>query len=81
MPPDAVYMELTLRDGRKLTKKVEHARGSLKNPLTDAQLEEKFRRLCKGILRPPQVARLIEQCHGLADLPDVGELARGSAVS
>lgn len=74
-------MELRLVDGRTLTKHIEHALGSLKNPLSDSQLDEKFTRLCDGILKPAQVKILIEKCHGLADLSDVGSVARGAAVS
>lgn len=81
MPADAVTMELRLTDGRALTKHVEHALGSLKNPLSDAQLDEKFARLCEGILKPARVKRLIEQCHGLAELPDVGAVAREAAAT
>jgi 2-methylcitrate dehydratase PrpD len=54
MPADAVHMALTLRDGRKLVKYVEHALGSLKRPLTDLQLDEKFCRLCGPHLGPPK---------------------------
>ena len=79
MPADAVTMELTLRDGRKLKKHVEHALGSLENPLTDGQLDDKFRRLCAGILNDTQVEQLIEQCHSLMELPDVGVIARTAA--
>jgi len=80
MPADAVTMELQLVDGRTLTKHVEHALGSLENPLGDAQLAEKFTRLCADILTPAQVKRLMQQCHGLTDLPDVGAVARGAAA-
>ena len=77
---DEVRMELTLRDGRKMTKHVEHALGSLKRPLTEAQLDEKFRRLCSDILPPAQVEQLIEQCHTLTELPDVAQVARSAAA-
>jgi 2-methylcitrate dehydratase PrpD len=81
MPADAVHMELTLRDGRKIMKDIEHALGSLKNPLSDALLTDKFRRLCDGILEPTEIERLIEQCLRLVELHDVGEIARGSLVA
>ena len=81
MPADAVMMELRLTDGRTLSRHVEHALGSLKNPLSDAQLDDKFTRLCEGILKPAQVKKLIEECHKLADLPDVGAVARGAAAT
>jgi 2-methylcitrate dehydratase PrpD len=80
MPADAVEMELTLKGGRKLAHHIEHALGSLKNPLTDAQLDEKFRRLCADILPTSQIDRLIEQCHTLGTLSDVGEVARAAAA-
>ncbi len=78
---DEVRMELTLRDGRRMSKHVEHALGSLKRPLTDEQLDEKFRRLCSDILPLGQVRQLIEQCHALAELPDVAQVARASAAT
>ena len=81
MPADAVYMDLTLRDGRKITKRVEHARGSLKRPLSEAELERKFRNLCEGILPGAQVDRLVAQCRTLAELPDVADIARLAAAA
>jgi len=78
---DEVRMELVLRDGRRLTRHVEHALGSLKQPLTDAQLEEKFRRLCADILKPQQIDRLVEYCTTIVELPDVERIARTAAVS
>jgi 2-methylcitrate dehydratase PrpD len=78
---DETRMALTLRDGRCLTRHVQHALGSLKRPLSDAQLEEKFRRLCADLLKPQQIERLIEDCGRIAELPDVERIARGSAVS
>lgn len=81
MPADAVYMELTLRDGRKIAKRVEHARGSLKRPLSEAELERKFRGLCEGILPGAQVDRLVAKCRGLVELPDVADIARLAAAA
>jgi 2-methylcitrate dehydratase PrpD len=81
MPADAVTMELIHRNGKRFTKRVEHARGSLKRPLSDAELERKFRGLCEGILPGAQVDRLVEQCRGLAELPEVAGLARLAAAA
>ena len=71
MPADAVHMELTLRDGRKLVKYVEHALGSLKRPLTDLQLDEKFCRLCEPPLGAAQISELIKLTRDLPNLPDI----------
>jgi len=79
MPADAVHMELTLRDGRKLVKYVEHALGSLKRPLTDLQLDEKFCRLCEPPLGAAQISELLKLTRDLPNLPDVSVLARATA--
>ena len=81
MPADAVRMEVTLRDGGKFSKHVEHALGSLKNPLSNAALDEKFRRLCAGHIKPQQIEALISLCRTLPGLPDVARLARAAAAS
>jgi 2-methylcitrate dehydratase PrpD len=81
MPADAVYMELIQRNGNVITKRVEHARGSLKRPLSEVELERKFRGLCEGILPGARVDRLVEQWRGLAELPDVASIARLAAAA
>jgi 2-methylcitrate dehydratase PrpD len=46
----AVVVTMRLNDGRVLTKKVEHAIGSMQRPMTDAQLSEKFLHLSTPVL-------------------------------
>lgn len=77
---DEVHIELTLRDGRKLHKHVEHALGSLKRPLNNEQLESKFRDLASDIMPRSQTEELIRLCWRLPGLKDVSEVARKSAV-
>jgi 2-methylcitrate dehydratase len=52
MYPNAVgnIVTVELRDGRKLTKRVDHARGHAKNPMTDDQVRTKFHRLADPVL-------------------------------
>lgn len=76
---DEVHIEVRLRDGRLLRKHVEHALGSLKRPLTDSQLEEKFRDLSNEVLPEGQTEKLIELCWSLGRLRDVSEIARAAA--
>lgn len=80
MPADAVRMEVKLRDGRVLTQQIEHALGSLKNPLTDAQLDRKFERLCSPFMTSANIEKLVTLCRSLADLPDVAPLARAAGI-
>lgn len=77
---DEVRIELTLKDGRKLYKHVDHALGSLKRPLSDKQLESKFRDLASDIMPESQTEELIGTCWRLSELEDVSEVARKSAV-
>src|ERR1700761_9114666 len=48
--PEQVDMTITLKDGRKLHKFIEHAIGSTEVPMSDQQLEKKFSDLAEGIL-------------------------------
>jgi hypothetical protein len=60
-------------DGRTFTKSLDHSLGNLKRPLSDAQLEAKFRDQA-GVLPAPQVDALIEECWCIETLDDVGKL-------
>lgn len=74
-------VRISLADGRRHELFVEHARGALERPMTDAELEAKFRNLAATELAPPAVERLIEQCRSLARLPDAAVIARGSVAA
>jgi 2-methylcitrate dehydratase PrpD len=63
-----------LKDGRRVHVHVEHAIGSLQNPMTDAQLETKFHALSDAILGTEATSRLIESCWNTADLKDLRSL-------
>jgi len=76
---DQVRIAVTLRDGRRLEKFVEHAVGSAKNPLPDAQIEAKVRGLAEGVLPGERVQRVIDFCWGLERAKGAGELARLAA--
>ena len=64
-----------LKDGRTEKVFIEHAIGSLERPLSDAQLEAKFRDLAEPVIGRQQAGRLIEACRRLGDSPDAATLA------
>ena len=70
---------IRLTDGRTVSKHVEHALGTLQRPMSDADLEAKFRGLIAGILDTKQADELIRLCWTVATLPDAGEIARRAA--
>ncbi|HZH08328.1 MAG TPA: MmgE/PrpD family protein, partial [Lautropia sp.] len=73
---DEASSEVTaiLRDGRREHVFVEHAIGSLENPLSDRQLEEKFEALAEPVIGKERVGRLMASCWKLGDAPDVAQL-------
>ncbi|MFT5448664.1 MAG: 2-methylcitrate dehydratase PrpD [Gammaproteobacteria bacterium] len=68
-----VFIRLT--DGRLFERRVEHALGTLERPMSDADLEVKFRALAKGILTEQQCMDLIERCWAVETLPDAGAIS------
>ncbi len=78
---DQVDMTITLNDGRTLHKFIEHAVGSQDNPMTDAQLEEKFTGLAEGILPAGQTRALMDLCWNAWDLDDAGKIGRAGAAA
>jgi len=60
-PPDRPSrVTLQLRGGRTLTREVAYPRGDYRDPLTDDELADKFRRLSRGALSPAAQERAIE---------------------
>ena len=79
LKPDQVDMTVTTTDGRRLHQFIEHAVGSQDQPMTDAQLEDKFTGLAEEILPRDRMRRLMDLCWGAWDLPDAGEIGRAGA--
>ena len=78
---DQVRIAILLKNSRRLEKFVEHAIGSAKNPMSNAQLEGKFNGLTDGILPTARVSRLIELCWNLEHAADAAELARQGSLA
>jgi 2-methylcitrate dehydratase PrpD len=70
---------ILLRNGDRLAVFVEHAVGSVENPMSDRMLDDKFRGLSAGNLSPGDTDRLIDLCRGADKLADAGEIARNAA--
>jgi 2-methylcitrate dehydratase PrpD len=75
---DQARIEVTLTDGRILSRFVEQSLGNIHKPMTDRQLDEKFRQQAVLALPGPQVEDLIATCWRLSELPDVGALVRAA---
>jgi 2-methylcitrate dehydratase PrpD len=75
---DQVHITIRVKTGKTLEKFVEHAIGSIDRPMSDADLEAKFRSFAQGILSPAETDRVIRLCWDVARLADVAEVARGT---
>jgi len=67
-------LEIVLKSGERKTVRVEYHRGHFKNPMTDAEMEEKFRSMAQKHLSADRVDRLLRQLWGLETVPKVAEL-------
>ncbi len=66
------------RDGGKFDRHVAHALGTLARPMSDADLEAKFRGLVRDVLAPARIEEAIQLCWQAAALEDAGALARAA---
>jgi 2-methylcitrate dehydratase PrpD len=73
---DAAHVRIRLKDGRLLERHVAHALGSLENPMSDRDLEEKFRNLSASVLDGAAIDAIVAACWSLERIEDGGRLAR-----
>jgi 2-methylcitrate dehydratase PrpD len=77
---DQVRITITLKDGAKLEKYIEHAVGSVSNPMSDKDLEAKFAAQAEGILPGDQARLAMDLCWGVETLPNAGALAEAAST-
>ncbi len=73
---DAARVRVRLKDGRVVERFVAHALGSLARPMTDGDLERKFRALCAPVLSGDAIESVLAACWRLEQSADAGALAR-----
>ena len=73
---DAAHVRIRLKDGRALDRHVEHALGSLENPMSDRDLEAKFRDLTRNVLDDTAIDAIVAACWALDRSANTGALAR-----
>jgi 2-methylcitrate dehydratase PrpD len=75
---DAVRIEVELAGGERVKKVVEHALGNLARPMSDRELEEKFRDQALRVLPAARVAALMGVCWQIGELDDMQKLIEGT---
>ncbi len=73
---DAAHVRIRLKDGRVLERHVAHALGSRERPMSDRDLEAKFRDLSAAVLDASTIESIVAACWALETNADSGGLAR-----
>jgi len=73
-------LEVVLKSGARKTSRVEYHRGHFKNPMTDAELEEKFRLMAQKQLPADRVDKLLQLLRGIENEPQVTNLIAATLV-
>jgi len=68
------FVDLTLKDGRVLTSRIDYCSGEPENPLSKERLEEKFRNVARTVLDEKSMAAVIKAVDELDGIADVREL-------
>jgi 2-methylcitrate dehydratase len=72
--------EVVLKSGARKTVRVEYHRGHFKNPMTDAEMEEKFRLMAQKHMRADRVDTLVRILWGIENEPQVSALITATRV-
>jgi 2-methylcitrate dehydratase len=69
-----VVVKITTTDGKQFTKQVDYPKGDPRNPLTDAEVEEKFDALAEPVLTDERRKRVKDAVWRLDGLSSITEL-------
>jgi 2-methylcitrate dehydratase len=73
-------LELLLKSGVRKTFRVEYHRGHFKNPMTDSEVESKFRKMAQNCLPPDRIERLLSTIWNTEDQPDLSNLISATVI-
>ena len=71
---NASDLVIRLKNGKTIRREAVYSRGHHKNPMSDGELEEKFKRLAKGRISREKTERIISSVWNLDRERDVGKL-------
>ena len=78
---EQVRATIVMKDGRRLEKFIEHVFGSVERPMSDTDLENKFRGLAEGVLPDNQIRALIARCWDVERLQSAADVATAARRS
>ena len=80
--PEAMLcdVEVVTKSGQRYTATVPYHKGHYQNPMTDAEVEAKFRSLAEPLIPTAQTDALLEKLWRLEEVADIGEVVRLTGV-
>jgi len=75
---EEAFVAIRLRDGRILSRHIEHAIGSVENPMSNESLEHKFIDQAQGVMPDKKLRNLIDLCWRIESMRDVKQLTRAA---
>lgn len=73
-------LKIKTKDGQEFSKQVDFPRGHAENPMTDEEVEAKFRRLASRVLSEGQIDYLLSQLWRLEEQDEIGGILEAFAV-
>jgi 2-methylcitrate dehydratase len=80
--PEAMLcdLEVVMISGQRHSTQVEYHTGHYKNPMSDSELEDKFRSLVLELLSPSQTDALLDRLWHLEEVADIGDIVRMTRI-
>jgi 2-methylcitrate dehydratase len=67
-------IEVMLRSGEKFVRDVRYAKGHPKNPLTDDEIETKFRKLSREVMSHQQIDTVLKELWHIEEVDDISDI-------
>lgn len=67
-------IEVITKSGEKHVREIRYAKGHPKNPMTDQEIETKFRKLAEPVLKPSQIKQILDRLWHLEEVRDLREV-------
>jgi 2-methylcitrate dehydratase PrpD len=78
--PRSGLVEVTLRDGRRVSHFTRHAPGTKENPVSVDGVNEKVRDLIAPVIGPQRTEEVIRRVHAIEQIANVRDFVRSSLV-
>jgi len=70
------YVEIKTKSGESYSCQVDYPRGFPENPMTDEEIESKFRGMASKLIGEKQIRRILDICYHLEEIEDTGQLMK-----